>query len=429
MHIEQIAIPLIRSLRKTRLGMAALSRIDDFGPLFDPEVLRDPYPSLEQLREGGAVQHNSRLRQWYVVGYEECKELLSSPDIAASTQTEVLFKVRPYTQLDERTRHFVRNWLIMLDGQEHARLRALVSRAFTPRQVKRLEDRMADLVGDLLDAVADQPTVEVCEAFCNVLPANVIGELLGLPPERWGWARTMTENFIQVLDVFGEIDPNLINQSVAEMHDYFRSLCDDRRRNPTDDLISGLVHAEIDGDRLDHDDLVAMIGFIMGAGHETTANAMALAITHLARNPDQRELVRSRPELWPGAVEEFLRFDTPVTVIARRTIGAVELGDTTIPAGQNVVAILNAANRDPRVFDSPNELRLDRTEAPPLLSFGHGPHYCLGAALAKLELEVALPAFVDAFGDYTIDEAATEYASNAVLRRVSNLNVTRASFR
>lgn len=425
MQIEQIAVPLVRQLRKTRLGLAALGSIDEFKPLFDPAAMRDPFPAYEEVRGQGAVVHNPKFRQWYALGYEECKTLLSSPDVNTSGQSQLLLTIRPYNKLDARAQQFLSDWLLFTAPPEHTRLRSLVSRAFTPRQVQRLEERMADLVGDLLEAVDGQPTVEVCEAFCNVLPTNVIGELLGIPAERWNWAREMTENIISVLDVFGDMDPHLVNATVAELDGYFGALCDERRRNPTDDLISGLVHAEIDGDRLSSSDLLAMIGFILGAGHETTANALGLAIVNLARNTDQRALVAQRPELWPSAIDEFLRFDTPVAVVARTTTAPVQLGDTRIDAGENTLAFLAAANRDPNVFDDPNELRLDRAGAPPLLAFGHGIHYCLGASLAKLEMRVALPAFLDAFGDYTIDEATIEWPANAVLRRVANLHVTR----
>lgn len=424
MQAQQVAIPLVRQLSRFPATQVLLDRMDKHG-LFAKEAVIDPYPSYERLRITGEVTWQAPFQRWYITGYDECHQILSSTAVSTASQIDALAVVRPYNKLDERTMRFWRNWLLLVDPPDHTRLRRLVNKAFTPRQIARLEAQMSTLVGNLLDQVAHQDEVEIISTFCNPLPMNVICELLGIPEERWEWARHMTECIVQLLDPFGIFTAASVNVAVAEMDGYFGALCEQRRRDPKDDLITALVEAESEGDRLDREELLAMIAFIMGAGHETTTNGMGLAIRAMEMNPDQRDLIKAQPELWPGAVEEFLRFETPLIMNARTITEDLEVGDQTIKAGQDVLLYMGAANRDARRYEDAQSLRLDRPDARPI-SFGHGMHYCVGAALARLEMRVGLSAFLDAFGDYTVDHDSIEWKTSSVLRGPAQMIVRRS---
>ena len=214
-----------------------------------------------------------------------------------------------------------------------------------------------------------------------------------------------------------------MDATIDELFDYYGSLADERRANPRPDLITALVEAEDDGDRLDRDELVALIALLMAAGHETTTSLFGLALLALERFDEQRAMVRDDPSLWPSAVEELIRYDTPVRVIPRHTTAEITIGDTIVPAGSNLLLSMSAVNRDPARYLRPDELILDR-EDPAVLAFGHGPHHCLGAALARMELRVALQAVVERFGDYTVDHDATRWRPSANLRGAEQLVIT-----
>ncbi len=425
MRVEQIAIPAIRGVvSRPWLAKRLFSR-DRWGNPFSDDVSADPFPVFELMRADGPVAYRALYQQWFVTGYEEAVSALSSDAFVTSDQIDVLLEVRPYSQLSPQAKEFFRLWLLFIDAPDHTRLRRLVSRAFTPKRVRdlssKIEDRTDELIAGL--AASDGP-MEVVEGLCAPLPVAVIAEMLGLPRERWDWSRRTTRDLVQLLDPFTSFDPVALNATIADIHDYWGGLADQRLADPQDDLMTAMVEAEDDGDRLSRDELVALVAFIMGAGHETTTNLLGLSIIHLARNPAQRDLIRNKPELWPNAVEELIRYDSSVKISPRAAIRDVDLGGTTIPAGANVLVQLSAANRDPRKYDRPNELMLDREDPDPL-SFGHGIHHCLGAALARLELRTGLEKFIEAFGDYEVDEDSIEWSGSATLRGPRRLVVRR----
>lgn len=423
MRIEQLAIPALRAVMNRPRLAEALFRFDRWGNPLADDVVRDPYPLIERMRADGPVVHRAMYQQWFVLGYDEARQVLSSDASIVGNQSDTLLAVRPYTSLNPRAQRFFKNWLLLVDPPDHTRLRRLVSRAFTPARVRELEPSVEKLVDELITAMGGTGPIDVVATFNEPLPVNVIGTLLGLPRERWAWLRRTTAHIIQLLDPFTGFDPAAMNATIDEVFDYYGDLAEKRRSDPAPDVICALAAAEEDGDRLSSEELVAMIFFLMGAGHETTTNLLGTAIVALARNPEQRAMVRESPDRWPNAVEELIRYDTSVQVDPRATARSVELGGVTIPAGQNVIVNIAAANRDPRRFDRPNELVLDREDPAPL-SFGHGIHHCLGAALARMELRLGLRAFVDAFGDYTIDESAIVWKRSLVLRGPKYLPVT-----
>lgn len=425
MRIEQVLLPVVRQVASRPKLAAAMFKFDKWGNPFSPEVDVDPYPTMELMRADGPISHRKLYQQWFVVGYEEARQVLSSDAFITSTQVDMLLDTRPYSQMSTQAKEFMALWLLLVDPPDHTRLRRLINRAFTPRRVAAVQGRVEALADEMIDEMLAQDAPDVAAMMCRDLPVAVIADMLGLPRERWDWSRETTEQMVRLLNPMEYFDPDDLSSTVADIHDYWGSLADERLANPQDDLMSALVQAEDEGDRLTRQELVAVVGFVMGAGHETTSNLLGNSILALAKNPDQRAMVCENPELWPNAIEELIRFDTALKISPRATVREVTIGETTIPAGQNVLVQLSAANRDPRRFDRPNELMLDREDPSPI-SFGHGSHHCLGAALARMELRIGLSKFVEAFGDYTVDEDSIEWKSSPTLRGMSRLVVRAA---
>ena len=415
MRVEQVMYPALRQVvKRPKLAGFVLGR-DRWGNPFSEAAYADPHPVLELMRADGPVAYHRLYQQWFVLGYDEARQLLTSDALTNTAQVDVLLQVRPYSKLTPRAQGFLRMFLNVTDPPQHTRLRGLVSRVFTPARVRALEPQVGPIVDELLSGLEGRDRFDVMQDVAIPLPVNVIGTLLGLPRERWEWSQRTTDHVIRLVDPFVWFDPDEMNDTVDEVFEYYGALAEERLADPQDDLISALVSVEEDGDRLSRDELVTMVFFLMAAGHETTTRLLGTSLLALFRNPDQRELVRTTPDLWPNAVEELLRYDTSVRNVGRGTTAPIEIGGVTIPANSNVVVNLGAANRDPRRWDRPDELRLDRDDPSPL-SFAHGAHYCVGAALARMELRVALQAMVERMGEYSIDEAGIEWNESLILR-------------
>lgn len=421
MRIESITVPILRQLLLRPRLSEAIFRFDSWGNPFSVEATADPYALLPTLREEGPVVYKRTYQQWFISGYEECRTLLSSSDAISSPQVDVLLDVRPYTKLSPKARSFFRHFLVGVDPPDHARLRGLVNRAFTPRQVARLDERMDEIIDELI-ADLDPIKPDLVDGFNAPLPIYVIAELLGVPPERRAWIRTAATEITKLLDPFRGFDPEVMNRTLDDFHDYVVALAHERRADPQDDLITGLALAEDEGDRLSEDELVSVFGLIMVAGHDTTTGLLGNGMLALARFPEQRSWIRDNPDQWPNAVEELIRFDTSVKSDPRTAKHDIRLGEHTIPAGANVIAMLAMANRDQRRFDEPDVLRLDRVDPSPI-SFGHGIHYCIGANLARMEIRKGLQRLLKTFGDYTIDSSDVEWKQSITLRGPSKLRI------
>ncbi len=414
MRVEQIAFPVIRQIAKrTRLAKVVFGLVGTDNP-FEPEFYKDPYPRLNRLWEKGPVFYHRIFGQWIVIGYDEVHELLRSGDTAVSQTVEVLLSVRPYSALSDQAKSSFRSWVLVTDPPDHTRLRSLVSRAFTPKRTAGWEPRVTEVANALIEAMRDAAEPEVVANFTTKLPIYVIGDILGLPRDRWDWLKEASDSIACLLDPFLTFDPVVMNRHFADLHSYFLEVAAQRRAEPQDDLISVLVQAA-DGDALTDDELVAMIEILMIAGHETTTGMLGNAIVALAAHPEQRELFRSRSDLHENAIEELIRFDSSVASGIRVATKEMQLGNKTIKAGARVAILWGAANRDPRRWPDANELHLDR-DNPRSISFGHGIHHCLGAALARLEMRIGLGAFIDGFGDYTIDTSRVEWKKSGALR-------------
>lgn len=411
MRREQVLFPLIRAVGdRPRLAEALLGR-DRWGNPLAPESIADPYLSVRLAERDGPVVRRALYQQWFIHGHDEIRELLSRNDLEAAAQVETLLDIRPYNQLSERTRFFLRHLLPVTDPPDHTRLRSLVARAFTPKRMASLEPSVERLTAQLLDALPTAGPIDIRAGFTVPLPINVIADMLGVPEQHWPDVARWTTQVVKLLEPLVRWDPAEVDRAFDQLHDLYSDLAEQRRAKPTDDLLSALVEATDDGDRLTDEELVSMVATLMGAGFETTSGLLGSSILHLAEHPDQRAMMIDRPELWPNAVEELLRYDTPVKVVVRRSTAPFELAGHTIPAGANLMASLVHAHRDSRRYHDPYRLQLDRDDPRPL-AFGHGIHHCLGAALARMEARIGLRALLERHPDYTVERVEWRRSMN-----------------
>jgi cytochrome P450 len=351
----------------------------------------DPYPRYRRLREISPVVRADD-GALVVTRHADCIAVTRHPQLG-HLPPHMLEFVRP-GWADHPALHQLFTSVLALNPPDHTRLRRLVSSSFTARRVQALQPRIAQMVQDLL--VRMDGDVDFIDAFAFPLPVNVIGELLGIPEVDRPQFQGLVRDWTQVLEVVTPEALATADPAAATIRDYLAGLAAERRRKPGDDLISALVAAEEDGEKLTEDELLTMAALLFAAGFETTTNLLANSMVALLQNPDQLELLRRQPGLTAAAVEELLRYDTPVQLLSRVAWDDLEIAGVPVAGGDWIVAYLGAGNRDPERFTDPDRLDLARADNAPL-SFGGGIHYCLGAPLARLEAQIAIPALLAHF--------------------------------
>jgi cytochrome P450 len=404
---------------------AATGTVDPNALLFEammtPEGKADPYPRYALLHEH-APAFPSLLDALVVVRYADCwgvlrdnrfgKSEAGPRDIGAITphQREVLETLQPRA-----------NSMLFLNPPDHTRLRGLVSKAFTPRTVERLRPHILRLTDGFLDTFDGE--VDVMQALAFPLPVTVIGEMLGVPEEdRPGFqplvrAATRALEFAMSDD---EFDAALEAQS--RMNEYFHALVVERRKAPQDDLLSHLIAARDEGDRLTEEEIVATAILLFAAGFETTTNLIGNGLLALLRHPDQERRLRNDPGLMKSAVEEILRWDSPVQIDGRTAFEDLEVAGHAVPEGNFVVTLLGAANHDPTHYTDPDRFDVGRDEGPPM-RFASGIHYCLGAALARLEGHVVFGRVLERFPRLELLDNTPRYRDSFTLRGLADLRV------
>jgi cytochrome P450 len=376
---------------------------------FAPEFHADPYAHYRRLRTGGALQRTPG-GLWLSPSFDVCARILRDPRFGHGDSS-----MSGSGRIPRRVRSF-----LVLDPPEHTTLRRLVSRAFTARLIERLRPRVATVVDELLSGLDGE--VDLIAALAHPLPVIIISEMLGVPPEDHdrftGWsdalARGLDPDFLVPAEELAWRD-----RAREEFGEYFRDLAARRRSAPGDDLLSGLVAIE----ELSEDDLIATCVLLLVAGHETTVNLIANGALALMRSPDQLAWFRDHPESASTMVEELVRYDPPVQLSGRVALQEAEVAGQRIRAGDFLMLLLGAANRDPAFFTDPDRLDLTRwsDEAPRHLAFGQGIHFCLGAPLARIEGQIALTALVRR--GIELVPGPLRYKDNLILRGLAELPV------
>jgi len=389
--------------------------------LGNPAVLPDPYPVLAGLRSASPFAEFDGA--FVVVGrHADCSAVLRDPRASSQRDKSLIARHGPRRRRERPS-------FLSLDPPDHTRLRRLVSKAFTARTIARLEPRIRAVTGELLGAATAAGQLEVVSQLAYPLPVRIISEMLGVPvedhPRFAGWSARLAHSLQPGFGIDGaEAQARAAAAEVAsdEFADYFRELIALRRAHPTEDLLSEMISAEDAGQKLTEDELIATCILLLVAGHETTVGLISNAILALLRHPSQLALLQDDPSLAAGAVEEALRYDAPVQMTARVARDGMQIGNLAVRDGALILMLLAATGRDPDVFADPDTFDIRRGAANHL-AFAAGPHFCLGAPLARLEAAIALQEFAVRLAAPQLDEDALRYKPNLNLRGPDQLVV------
>jgi cytochrome P450 len=393
--------------------------------LFDPSRRANPYPIYDDIRRHGPLQLPES-NMTVFSSFSDCDDALRHPSSASDGAKSTLAKSRIADGGADASPLGPRGFLF-LDPPDHTRLRNLVSKAFAPKVVRALEPEITALVDALLDEAARGGSFDVIADLAYPLPVAVICRLLGVPLEDEPQFSKASALLAQALDPFlavnGESPAGLEERTQAGvwLRAYLRDLIARRRRDPGDDLMSALIHVEESGDQLTEEEIAATCNLLLIAGHETTVNLIANAILAMLRDPRQWAALAADPQRVSAVVEETMRYDPPVQLVGRVAGDDMTIGGTTVVKGDSMLLLLAAAHRDPTVVDRPAEFDPDR-DTIRHLGFGKGPHFCLGAPLARLEAAVALSAVTARFPDARMD-GEPQYKPNLTLRGIEILPV------
>jgi cytochrome P450 len=362
---------------------------------YDYAVHEDPYPTYSRLRAEAPLYRNDELDFWALSRYEDVLAAFRDP-LRLSNRFGVSLDPAAYGPRAERTMSF-----LAMDPPRHTRMRGLVSKAFTPRRVAEMEPRVRAIAGEHVGAALERGHFDFVADVAAKLPMDVISDLLGVPAEDRAEVRRLADLLVHRDPGLFDVPPAGMEAALA-LAGYFSTMVAERRRSGGDDLTSALLEARDGGDRLSDDEVVSFLFLMTVAGNETTTKLLANAWYWGWRFPDERAKVMADPSRVPQWVEETLRFDTSTQMLLRVTVGEVELHGTVLPDGSRVVLLVGSANRDEAVFPESDRYLVGR-DTSKLLSFGSGRHFCLGAALARLEARLALEELLEKVADYDVD--------------------------
>jgi hypothetical protein len=394
-----------------------------FNP-FVPSYRNNPYLQLGRLREGDPVHRSQALQAWVLTRYEDCLRVARDHETFSSDVRNAYGELASALQ-EQRAQSPLGDVMTVLgaDPPVHTRLRSIVNRAFTPRRVEALRPRIEEIAGELLDDAPDEGEWDLMTGLAQPLPVIVIAEMLGVPPgdrerfKRWSHALAATTSVLQdertVLDA---------RTATTELIDYLGRFVGERQREPREDLISTLVQAGADGDRLSREELLAFAIILLVAGNETTTNLIGNGMAALLAQPDALEDLCADPGGIPTAVEEMLRYDSPVQGLVRFALRDVEVGGHALAKGDVVLCMLGAANRDAEQFSEPNTLDI-RRDPNRHLSFGQGIHYCVGAPLARAEADIAFRALFARWPSLVLADGGLTWSGTLLLRGPESLRM------
>jgi cytochrome P450 len=395
-----------------------------------PEFLADPYPVLNRLRESAPVFYDERHERWFVTRHEDVRSCLRDKRLGRNFRHVMTPEEIGVPRLDARWQPFwdVERWsLLWLEPPDHTRIRKLVAAAFTPRAVDALREPAKVLAGELLAPFARRGELELLYDFAQPYSIAVICRMLSVPLDRHrdllDWSHRMVKMYeFDVPDAAAQA----ATRAAAEFRDYVHGLIGERRAHPRDDMVTALVAARVDGGRLSDDEIVSTVIVLLNAGHEATVNTLGNGMLAFARHPGQwaRVVVGDVPA--HAAIEEMIRYDPPLQLFERWVlVDGFAIGDMPIPRGEKIALLFGAANRDPRVFDRPDEFDAGRENAAQHIGFGGGIHVCIGAPLARIELEASVTALAGAFPRFElVDEP--QHTGAFVIWGLKQLRLARA---
>lgn len=393
--------------------------------LFEPDVVQCPYPRYQKLQaECPVYQVPEDDDLFLVLGYDDVVDVLGNPEVFSSKAGPGLRQRQsPAAKEVLAQGHRVVRTLLTNDPPSHTHYRRIVSKAFTARRISALEPGVARVIDKLVDGLAKSDDIDFVRDFAQPLPLIVIAEFLGVPVEDLPTFKRWSDDAAEVLGgTLSEQRQIEVNTSLVELLQYFADRSEERRTSPGSDFLSSLLVAD-DG-QLTLEEIIAIAYVVLVAGNETTVNLLSSVMLILLEDADLMARVRADRALIPKVVEEALRLQSPIQGFPRRALVAAEIGGVEVPAGSQVMLMIGAANRDPSKFENPDEVQIDGGVRPHI-SFGKGIHFCVGAALSRLEAEIALNALFDRFGTIELADPGqvAVYADNAILRSMLTLPV------
>jgi cytochrome P450 len=395
--------------------------------LFTKELLQNPYPRYAQLRRESPVHLDRESGELVLTRYRDAVAALKDPRLSSRRVAEKGIPVpNIFLSLMRPVSGMLGRQMLFSDPPDHTRLRSLAARAFTPRVVQRMRDRIEEIALELLDTKRGASVIDLVHDYAVWLPLLVIAEMLGVPTKDRARFKVWSDDL--ALFIGGSTRPLHVvlaraGRGVFHLQRYFRALIRARRRAaPQDDLLGALLAAEEQGDKLTEDELLANAILLLAAGHETTTNLIGNGMYALLRHPDQLALLRREPTLIGRAVTELLRYDSPVQWTGRVALEDLEIDGVRVPKGQALAIGVGAANRDPAQFPDPDRLDIRRTDNSHL-AFSHGIHYCLGAALARLEGEIAISTLLTRYPELRLLDENPRWQENFTLRGIKSLRV------
>ena len=394
------------------------------GPVTGRPAAQDPYPRYDQLRSEDPVHWNDGAQVWVLTRYQDVLDAMRDPRLSSTGITALTQKVGGVEGIPDLEQTFL-GMMLFADPPDHTRLRSLANKAFTPRVLERMRSQIQDAADRLLDDIQERGSMEVVSELAYPLPAMVITEVLGVAGGDPATFKKMSSDLATFAGDIRQAEENVgpIIESMAELKEYLRDAAAQRRTEPKDDLLSALVAAEDQGDSFSEDELYSMCAMLIFAGHETTTNLIGNGILTLLQHPSELERLRQDPSLLESAVEEVIRYTGPVQAISRMVLEDLQIGDKQIAKGERISMNIASANRDPAQFSDPYRFDIQRNEGRHL-GFGFGIHFCLGAALARMEAQAVIGSVVRRMPELRLEEPGIEWRNSPVLRGLKTLPVT-----
>lgn len=392
--------------------------------LGSPEFFANPYPTYAKLRESSPIHWDERMKRWFITRYDDVLAATSHPGLSVA-------RVPPAARLSamglsvmEPVYAIMRQQMNFIDPPDHTRIRGLVHKAFTPAAMNALRAHIQSTTDELLAPYENAHRMDVIQAIAYPLPAIVIAEILGIAPGDRDQFKKWSTDFAELVgNPMRPMERLLeIKKSAFDLLEYLRATVARLRRSPENNIMSELARVEEKGEMLTEDELLANAIFLLVAGHETTTNLIANGILALLREPSQMQKLRDDPALLPSAIEELLRFESPLQMVGRITKENVEIGGTSIGPGQVIALVLGSANHDPKAFAEPDRLDIGRKENRHL-AFSLGAHYCIGATLARIEGQIAIGSMLRRFPALALDPAPLDWHQNLSFRGLRALPV------